>query len=101
MEIKRPFYTKVLFTRDTLKNILSVIQSVTIDTMLNNNWSFFLKNVTCKQGLSVNSFRSLRENSQILTVYIFSHCFQSPATLGSLIRSAYCLGAKTIITYDW
>ena len=41
MEIKRPFYTKVLFTSDTLKNILSVIQSVTIDTMLNNNWSFF------------------------------------------------------------
>ena len=43
MEIKRPFYTKVLFTRYILKNILSVIQSVTIDTMLNNNWSFFLK----------------------------------------------------------
>ena len=26
MEIKWPFYTKVMFTRDTLKNILSVIQ---------------------------------------------------------------------------
>ena len=39
--------------------ILSVIQPVTIDTMLNNNWPFFCKkNVTCKQGLSgMNSLK--------------------------------------------
>ena len=35
-------------------SILSIIQPVNIDTMLNNNGPFFKKKVTCKHGFRVH-----------------------------------------------
>ena len=38
---------------NVLQPIMSIIQPVTIHTMLNNNRAFFFKYVTCKQGLMI------------------------------------------------
>ena len=57
--------------------ILSIIQPITFDTMLNNNWQndgHGLKNVTCKQGitLSLNVNKSLRF-AVLFTLEVVNH----------------------------